>query len=64
MLKWHKMRNEVSVSFDEVLEEVKKNEKQRFALLHMPPEAILSIKQYGEEADNEDLDGPKDRDVG
>ncbi len=48
MLKWHKMRKELNVTFEEVLEEVRNNDKQRFALLHIPPEAILSKPQATE----------------
>ena len=45
MLKWQKMRNELNVTFQEVLDEVQNNEKQRFALLHLPPEAVPSIPE-------------------
>ncbi len=38
MLKWHRMRKELNVTFEEILDEVQNNEKQRFALLYMPPE--------------------------
>jgi 2'-phosphotransferase len=39
LLNWHKMRKELNVAFEEVLEEVRMNEKGRFALLFVPPDA-------------------------
>lgn len=54
MLKWHKMRKELNVTFEEVLEEVRNNDKQRFALLHRPPEAISS-KQRAVGAEDKDM---------
>lgn len=38
MLGWHKMKRELKVSFEEVVEEVQENDKQRFGLKYVPPE--------------------------
>ncbi|KAF7502211.1 hypothetical protein GJ744_006441 [Endocarpon pusillum] len=45
MLKWHKMGKGMGVTFEEILDEVQNNEKQRFALLYMPPELVSAKKQ-------------------
>ena len=45
MLEWHKMAKGLNVTFEEILEEVQNNEKQRFALLYMPPEHLSAKKQ-------------------
>ena len=37
LLNWHKIRKELNATFEEVMEEVRDNEKQRFALLYVPP---------------------------
>ena len=51
MLKWQKMSKELQVSFEEVLDEVRSNDKQRFALLYLPPEARPSTQQAGRSGD-------------
>jgi 2'-phosphotransferase len=54
MLQWQKMRKELTVAFEEVLEEVRSNDKQRFALLHVPPDAFGTSKPGVEGAKGED----------
>ncbi|NJR31200.1 RNA 2'-phosphotransferase [bacterium] len=45
MLKWPKMSKELNATFEEILEEVKSNDKQRFALLHISSKALPSKEQ-------------------
>jgi 2'-phosphotransferase len=49
LLQWQKMSKELSVTFEEVLEEVKSNVKQRFALLYMPSEITSQVAVVGGE---------------
>jgi RNA:NAD 2'-phosphotransferase (TPT1/KptA family) len=63
MLKWHKMNKELNVTFAEVLEEVRNNEKQRFALLYTPPEPVLSKPAAAEAALTENRTGEESVDL-
>lgn len=54
LLNWHKMRKELNATFEEVMEEVRDNEKQRFALLYVPPTGItLAEKDEKKQDDGE-----------
>jgi RNA:NAD 2'-phosphotransferase (TPT1/KptA family) len=57
MLQWQKMRKELDVTFEEVLQEVRDNEKQRFGLLYVPPEAQKQLEdgKHGAELNGEDI---------
>jgi 2'-phosphotransferase len=58
LLKWQKMRKELSVTFEEVLEEVKSNDKQRFALLYMPSEITTQAGVVGGETTTGERQNP------
>jgi RNA:NAD 2'-phosphotransferase (TPT1/KptA family) len=63
MLKWHKMNKELNVTFAEVLEEVRDNEKQRFALLYTPPEPVLSKPAVAEAVSTDSRTGEESVDL-
>lgn len=58
LLKWQKMGKELSVTFEEVLEEVKSNDKQRFALLYMPSEITSQAAVVGGETTTGERQNP------